>query len=93
VAADENFIGRSECQRCQEAPLKKFKAAERLVVNTGPLIALHRAKALEVVGQLPVEFLSPHEVQNELFEGVRHGHPSVSPSWIRFVALAKPLDL
>src|SRR5688500_11882451 len=26
--------------------------AERLVVNTGPLIALHRAEALAVVGQL-----------------------------------------
>ena len=67
--------------------------AERLVVNTGPLIALHRAEALDVVGQLPVEFLSPPEVQDELHEGVRHGHPPVSPSWVRFVALAKPLDL
>ncbi len=67
--------------------------AERLVVNTGPLIALHRAEALDVIGQLPVEFLSPHEVRDELVEGVRHGHPPVSPSWVRFVALAKPLDL
>jgi uncharacterized protein len=67
--------------------------AERLVVNTGPLIALHRAEALDFVGQLPVEFLSPHEVQDELLEGVRHGHPPISPLWVRFVALAKPLDL
>ena len=37
--------------------------AERLVVNTGPLIALHRAGALDVVGRLPIEFLSPFEVR------------------------------
>ena len=67
--------------------------AERLVVNTGPLIGLHRAEALDVVGRLPIEFLSPHEVQDELLEGVRHGHVPVSPPWLRFVALAKPLDL
>jgi predicted nucleic acid-binding protein len=67
--------------------------AERLVVNTGPLISLHRAEALDVVGRLPVEFLSPFEVREELLEGVRHGHAPVSPSWVRFVALGKPLDL
>jgi predicted nucleic acid-binding protein len=66
--------------------------AERLVVNTGPLIALHRAGALDVVGRLPIEFLSPFEVRQELVEGVRHGHAPVSPAWVQFVALAKPLD-
>lgn len=67
--------------------------AERLVVNTGPLIALRRAEALDFVGRLPVEFLSPAEVRAELLEGARHGHPPISPEWVRFVALAKPLDL
>jgi predicted nucleic acid-binding protein len=66
---------------------------ERLVVNTGPLIALHRAEALDVAGRLPVEFMCPVEVREELLEGVRHGHAPVSPSWVRFVALTKPLDL
>lgn len=67
--------------------------AERLVVNTGPLIALQRADALDVVGRLPFEFLSPIEVRDELLEGVSHGHPPVSPPWIRFTPLRKPLDL
>lgn len=66
--------------------------AERLVVNTGPLIALQRAEALDVVGRLPFEFLSPVEVREELLDGVRHGHAPVSPSWVRFTALSKPLD-
>ena len=66
---------------------------ERLVVNTGPLIALHRAEALDVAGRLPVGFLCPFEVREELLEGVRHGHAPVSPPWVRFVALTKPLDL
>ena len=67
--------------------------AEQLVVNTGPLIALQRANALDVVGQLPFEFLSPTEVQQELLEGVRHGHEPVSPPWVRFASLSRPLDL
>ncbi len=66
--------------------------AERLVVNTGPLIALQRADALDVVGRLPFEFLAPIEVRDELLEGVRHGHALVSPPWVRFTPLGKPLD-
>jgi len=66
--------------------------AERLVVNTGPLIALQRADALDVVGRLPFEFLSPIEVRDELLEGVRHGRAPVSPPWVRFTPLGKPLD-
>jgi len=66
--------------------------AERLVVNTGPLIALQRADALDVVGRLPFEFFSPIEVRDELLEGVRYGHAPVSASWVRFTPLGKPLD-
>jgi predicted nucleic acid-binding protein len=77
------------CARCCQAMI----ASVRLVLNTGPLIVLRRAEALDVVGRLPVEFVSPFEVRDELLEGARHGHPPVSPTWVRFVALAKPLDL
>lgn len=33
--------------------------AERIVINTGPLIALARMDALHVPGQLPYQFICP----------------------------------
>ena len=36
--------------------------AERLVVNTGPLIALGRVEALEIISRLPLRFLAPTQV-------------------------------
>ena len=32
-------------------------------------------------------------MREELLEGVRHGHAAVSPPWVRFAGLSKPLDL
>ena len=43
--------------------------AERLVVNTGPLIALARIEVLDVIGRLPFEIICPQEVRDELDEG------------------------
>jgi hypothetical protein len=37
--------------------------AEQVVINTGPLIALSRIEALELVGQLPYQFFCPEEVR------------------------------
>ena len=47
--------------------------AERIVINTGPLIALARMDALDAIGQLPVEFVCPSEVRQELDEGAAQG--------------------
>ncbi len=55
---------------------------EPVAINTGPLIALARIDALEVVGQLPYEFLCPIEVRAELDVGVPLGHPLVNPPWL-----------
>jgi hypothetical protein len=44
---------------------------ERLVVNTGPLIALGRVGAFEIIGRLPIAFLIPAEVANEIEAGAR----------------------
>ncbi len=57
--------------------------AELVVINTGPLITLARIDALEVVGQLPYEFLCPPEVRAELDADVAHGYPAVAPPWLR----------
>jgi len=62
--------------------------AERIVIDTGPIIALARADALGVVAELPIEFVAPIEVRDELDEGVRRGHPAVA--WIQFAPLAIP---
>jgi predicted nucleic acid-binding protein len=55
--------------------------AERIVINTGPLITLARMEALDVPGQLAYEFICPQEVQAELEAGARAGHPVMNPFW------------
>jgi predicted nucleic acid-binding protein len=57
--------------------------AERIIINTGPLITLARMDALDVPAQLPYEFICPQEVQAELEAGVVAGHPVVNPSWLQ----------
>lgn len=39
--------------------------AERVVVNTGPLIAVARAGAVDILAKLAIEFVSPLEVRAE----------------------------
>lgn len=40
--------------------------ADRIVVDTGPLIAVARAQAMHVLGALPFEFICPPQVRAEL---------------------------
>ncbi len=61
---------------------------ERIVINTGPLITLERIGCLDVVGQLPFEFISPAAVRRELDQGVVNGHPPVAPAWLSIRELA-----
>ena len=64
---------------------------ERIVINTGPLIALAKAEALDVAARLPLEFICPPQVHEELAAGVRAGHLTVEPAWLRVVELSAPL--
>jgi hypothetical protein len=66
--------------------------AERIVINTGPLIALARMEAIDVAGQLPYEFLCPSEVRAELEAGAAVGHPRVNPLWLHSQSLQSPLS-
>ncbi len=66
---------------------------ERLVINTGPLIALGKAQALEIAGALPIEFLCPLEVRAELDAGAAKGHHEIAPPWLHVKSLERPLDL
>lgn len=51
--------------------------AERIVINTGPLIALARMDALDVPGQLPYEFICPRQVREELDDGASLGYQTM----------------
>ena len=66
--------------------------AERIVINTAPSIALSRMDALDVIGQLSLEFICPGEVRDELDEGAAQGYPSIAPSWLAVVPLSTPLS-
>lgn len=66
--------------------------AKRIVINTGPLIALMRMKALDLPAQLDLVFLAPTEVRQELDAGARAGHPAVHPAWVTYQALRTPLN-
>ncbi len=65
--------------------------AERLVINTGPLIALSRIGCLDVVGRLPLEFLCPDAVRRELDEGKAAGYPGIAPEWLTVRKLSSVL--
>ncbi len=67
-------------------------AVERLVTNTGPLIALTRANALEVAGRLPFRIICPPQVRAELDAGLTEGHERIQPSWLTIEPLERPLE-
>jgi predicted nucleic acid-binding protein len=60
---------------------------ERLVINTGPMIALARIEILDLIGQMPLEFICPQEVRNELDRGVEVGLQPVEPPWLKVMPL------
>ncbi len=62
--------------------------AERIVVDAGPLIALARADALEFAGKLPLEFICPQPVRDELDAGLAKGHAAVNPPWLKVLPVA-----
>jgi uncharacterized protein len=57
-------------------------APEALVINTGPLIALGKVDAFDLIHQLPIRFFTPRQVADEMEVGARLGHPVVVPSWV-----------
>lgn len=64
---------------------------DRVVINTGPLLALAAADALEIAGRLPLQLICPAEVQRELDAGAARGFPRIEPAWLTVVPLAAPL--
>ena len=65
--------------------------AERIVINTGPLIALAQADALDIAVRLPFGFVCPEQVKEELDAGAALGHPAVGLEWLEVAPLSSPL--
>ncbi|MGH9752904.1 MAG: hypothetical protein ACREA2_08980 [Blastocatellia bacterium] len=42
--------------------------SEKIVINTGPLIALGKMQALDIIAQLPCEFICPAQVETEILK-------------------------
>lgn len=55
---------------------------KQIVINTGPLIALERMGCLDIIGELPLQFLCPEEVRIELDTGEKNGYPRINPTWV-----------
>lgn len=62
--------------------------AERIVINTGPLIVLSRIEALDIIAQLPYRFICPDAVRLELDKGESAGHPGIAPPWLQVIPVA-----
>lgn len=67
-------------------------SADRIVVNTGPLIALALIDAIDIPGMLPYEFCCPFEVRCELDQGESLGYARISPEWLHVVSLKNPVS-
>ncbi len=65
---------------------------ESIVINTGPLIILSRIDALQIPADMPLSFICPQEVRQELDEGEQAGYPQISPDWLRVVPIKEPLS-
>ena len=65
---------------------------DAIVINTGPLIALAKADAFDLIEKLPFEFYCPVQVQRELRAGVSRGHFAVSLEGLIVRPLADPLN-
>ena len=66
--------------------------ADPVVINTGPLILLGKIDALDIVGKLPIRFVSPPAVREELDSGVAAGHLAINPPWLEIRALRSPVS-
>jgi predicted nucleic acid-binding protein len=61
--------------------------ADRIVINTGPLVTLARAELLDLVGKLPLVFVCPNEVLQEIAAGEAKGYSVSTPDWLKPISL------
>jgi len=59
-------------------------------MDSGPLILLAKINALSILPQLPLRYVAPPTVFEELASGPAFGHPAVEVHWLRPVAPLTP---
>ena len=64
----------------------------RIVINTGPMIALGKMDVFDVIAQLPFELLCPQQVKIEIELGAAKGYAVTVPDWVNILLLATPLS-
>lgn len=67
-------------------------ATEPIVINTGPLILLEKAGALDLPSRLPLQFVCPPAVLRELDAGVAKGYTVPQLPWLTMLPLKAPLS-
>lgn len=65
---------------------------KKIVVNTSPLIAWEKMRALDLIEKLPFDFICPPQVQTEIFDGAARGYSVNFPAWVKIVSLRTPLS-
>ena len=65
---------------------------ETIVINSGPLILLHRIQEMDIPGKMPCRFICPPAVRDELDAGVRFGHTVIAPRWLEVSPLSSPVS-
>ena len=65
---------------------------EKIVINTGPLLAFGKMQALETIGKLPFEIICPAEVAAEIRAGAEQGYAVEIPDWLTISPLAAALS-
>lgn len=66
---------------------------KRIVVDTSPLIAWEKMRALELIEKLPFDFICPAQVQTEILNGAAKGYSVNFPVWIKVLQLKNPLTI
>ncbi len=65
---------------------------EKIVFNTSPILSLTKIDALEIVGQMPFEFICPAEVEAEILVGANQGYETIIPDWLTVFSLQNLLS-
>ncbi len=66
--------------------------AERIVIDTGPIVALSRAGVTGAIARMPIEFVAPMEIRTEIDRGPPAGRERVDFTWVRFALRTSPLS-
>ena len=65
------------------------KPNEKIVINTGPIIAIAKMGIEAAIGRLPYDFVTPSEVRDELLAGAAKGYRFGIPDWIKVIRSEK----